>query len=45
MKKVPGKSPQKVKPAPKSKNPKNRNGNNRKKNTPFHNPFADLLGN
>ena len=27
MKKVPGKSPQKVKPTPKSKNPKNRNGN------------------
>jgi uncharacterized protein len=44
MKKVPGKSPQKVKPTPKSKNPKNRNGNIRKKNTPFNNPFADLLG-
>ena len=45
MKKVPGKSPQKVKPTPKSKNPKNRNGNIGKKNTPFNNPFADLLGN
>jgi uncharacterized protein len=44
MKKVPGKSPQKVKPTPKSKNPKNRNENIRKKNTPFNNPFADLLG-
>jgi uncharacterized protein len=44
MKKVPGKSPQKAKPTPKSKNPKNRNGKIRKKNTPFNNPFADLLG-
>jgi uncharacterized protein len=44
MKKVPGKSPQKVKPAPKSKNPKNRPPNTGKKNTPFNNPFADLLG-
>ena len=44
MKKVPGKSPQKVKPTPKSKITKNRNGNIRKKNTPFNNPFADLLG-
>jgi uncharacterized protein len=44
MKKVPGKSPQKQKPKPKSKNPKNRNGNISKKNTPFNNPFADLLG-
>jgi uncharacterized protein len=44
MKKVPGKSPQKAKPTPKSKNPKNWNGKIRKKNTPFNNPFADLLG-
>ena len=44
MKKVPGKSPQKEKPTPKPINPKNRNGNIRKKNTPFNNPFADLLG-
>ncbi len=45
MKKVPGKSPQKVKATPKSKNPKTRNGKIRKKNAPFNNPFADLLGN
>ena len=45
MKKIPGKSPQKVKATPKSKNPKTRNGNIRKKNAPFNNPFADLLGN
>ncbi|MDH4011463.1 MAG: RNA-binding transcriptional accessory protein, partial [Desulfobacterales bacterium] len=45
MKKVPGKSPRKVKPTPKSKNPKNRNGKIRNKNTPFNNPLADLLGN
>jgi uncharacterized protein len=45
MKKVPGKSPQKVKATPKSKNPKTRNANIRKKKTPFNNPFADLLGN
>ena len=44
MKKVPGKSPQKVKPTPKSKNPKTRRPNIGKKNTPFNNPFADLLG-
>jgi uncharacterized protein len=44
MKKVPGKSPRKVKPTPKSKNPKNRNGKIRNKNTPFNNPLADLLG-
>jgi uncharacterized protein len=44
MKKVPGKSPQKVKPTPKSKNPKARRPNIGKKNTPFNNPFADLLG-
>jgi len=44
MKKIPGKSPQKVKPTPKSKNPKIRNGNIGKKKTPFNNPFADLLG-
>ena len=44
MKKVPGKSPQKVKPTPKSKNLKNRRANTGKKNTPFNNPFADLLG-
>ena len=43
MKKVPGKSPQMVKPTPKSKNTKSRSGNNARKNTPFHNPFADLL--
>jgi uncharacterized protein len=47
MKKVPGKSPQKVEPTPKSKlkNPKYRKENIGKKNTPFNNPFADLLGN
>jgi uncharacterized protein len=44
MKKIPGKSPQKVKPTPKSKNPKIRSGNIGKKKTPFNNPFADLLG-
>jgi uncharacterized protein len=44
MKKVPGKLPQKVKPTPKSKNPKARRPNIGKKNTPFNNPFADLLG-
>jgi len=44
MKKVPGKSPQKVKPTAKSKIPKNRRANIGKKNTPFNNPFADLLG-
>jgi uncharacterized protein len=44
MKKVPGKSPQKVKPTPKSKNQKARHPNIGKKNTPFNNPFADLLG-
>ena len=44
MKQIPGKSPQKVKPTPKSKNPKTRSGNTGKKKTPFNNPFADLLG-
>jgi uncharacterized protein len=44
MKQIPGKSPQKVKPTPKSKNPKIRSGNTGKKKTPFNNPFADLLG-
>ena len=44
MKKVPGKSPQKVKPTPKSKNPKARRPNIGKKHTPFNNPCADLLG-
>ena len=43
MKKIPGKSSQKVKPPPKSKNPKTRNGNIGKKKTPFNNPFSDLL--
>ena len=45
MKKIPGKSPQKVKPTPRSTNPKIRSGNIGKKKTPFNNPFADLLGN
>ncbi len=45
MKKIPGKSPQKVKPTPRSTNPKIRSGNISKKKTPFNNPFADLLGN
>jgi protein Tex len=45
MKNIPGKSPQKAKSVPKSKNQKNRQGNSPKKNTPFNNPFADLLGN
>ncbi len=44
MKKVPGKLSQKIKPAPKSKNPKIPNRNIARKNTPFNNPFADLLG-
>ena len=44
MKKVPGKSPQKATPTPKLKIPKNRSANNTSKNTPFNNPFADLLG-
>jgi len=44
MKKIPGKSSQKEKPPPKSKNQKTRNGNIAKKKTPFNNPFADLLG-
>jgi uncharacterized protein len=44
MKKVPGKLSQKIKPAPKSKNPKIPNRNIGRKNTPFNNPFADLLG-
>ncbi len=44
MKKVPGKSAQKEKPAPKTKKPKPRGGNGKSKNTPFNNPFADLLG-
>jgi protein Tex len=44
MKKIPGKSPRKVKPTPKSKNPKTRSGNIGKEKTPFNNPFADLLG-
>jgi hypothetical protein len=44
MKKIPGKSSQKVKPTPKSKNPKNRSGNIGKKKNLFNNPFADLLG-
>jgi len=43
MKKIPGKSPQKLKPTPKSKNPKTRSGKIGKKKTPFNNPFADLL--
>ena len=45
MKKIPGKSPQKVKPTPRSTNPKIRSGNIGKKKNPFNNPFADLLGN
>ncbi len=45
MKKVPGKSPQKTKAAPKSKNQKKPDRNIGRKNTPFNNPFTDLLGN
>ena len=44
MKKIPGKSAQKAKPAPKTKNPKPQSGNDKRKNIPFNNPFADLLG-
>jgi len=45
MKNAPRKLLKKVKPAPKSKKPDKRGGKNGKINTPFNNPFADLLGN
>lgn len=44
MKKIPGKPAQRIKPAPKMKNPQPRRGKDKQKTTPFHNPFADLLG-
>jgi len=44
MKTFPGKSAKKTTPAPKVKKPKPQGGNNKRKNTPFNNPFADLLG-
>jgi len=44
MKTFPGKSAKKTKPAPKAKKPKPQGGNNKRKDTPFNNPFADLLG-
>jgi uncharacterized protein len=43
MKTVPGRQPQKAKPAVKTKKPKAPPKNNKIKNTPFNNPFADLL--
>ena len=45
MKNAPGKLLKKVKPAPKSKKPDKRGEKSGKINTPFNNPFADLLGN
>jgi len=44
MKTAPGRQPQKAKPAVKSKKPKAPPKTNKRKNTPFNNPFADLLG-
>jgi uncharacterized protein len=44
MKKDPGKPAKRMKPPPKTKNPQPRRGKDKRKNTPFHNPFADLLG-
>ena len=44
MKTVPGRQPQKAKPSVKTKKPKAPAKSNPKKNTPFNNPFADLLG-
>jgi len=43
MKTVPGRSPQKEKSSVKSKKPKAAPKNHDRKNTPFNNPFADLL--
>jgi uncharacterized protein len=44
MKSVPGSRPQKAKPSVKTKKPNAPPKNNQRKNSPFNNPFADLLG-
>jgi uncharacterized protein len=44
MKSVPGRQPPKAKPSARAKKPKVPPKNNKRKNTPFNNPFADLLG-
>lgn len=43
MKTVPGRQPKKAKPSVKTKKPKAPSENDKRKNTPFNNPFADLL--
>jgi len=43
MKSVPGSRPQKAKPSAKTKKPNAPPKNNQRKNSPFNNPFADLL--
>jgi uncharacterized protein len=43
MKSVPGRQPPKAKPSASTKRPKVPPKNNKRKNTPFNNPFADLL--
>jgi uncharacterized protein len=43
MKTVPGRQPQKTKPPAKTKKPKVAPNSSKRQNTPFNNPFADLL--
>jgi uncharacterized protein len=44
MKTVPGRQPKKAKPPARPPKPKVAPPSNKRQNTPFNNPFADLLG-